>query len=258
MFIVKQFLIKSGNGGDGIISYEIRSGKFYADGGNGGDGGSVFFLINNNFKLPNKKIFLSNNGKNGLNKKKTGKKGTDTIIKLPIGVCIEINKKKNYIVNNNFFIKLLNGGKGGKGNFLFRKYFNSKLANFGKKGKIIFVKISFFFFYKECFIFFNNSFFQINNFNYKNNFISKIYVFFINLIFFKIFFKIIKFFLYFLYIKNNKINNYWIVLDGIELFRYYKKINLIKLIITPFFLISKIYYVGIKKFFHYLKIWKSS
>ncbi|MBY0585430.1 hypothetical protein K5B08_00815, partial [Candidatus Carsonella ruddii] len=191
-------------------------------------------------------------------KNKTGKNGNDGILKLPIGVFIKINKKKIYIVSNNFFLKLLKGGQGGKGNFFFKNYYNSKIASFGEKGKILFLYINYKYFLNTCYIGINNFFFKINNFNYKNNFICKIYIFYINLIFFKILFKIIKFFLYFLYIKNLKNTNYWIIIDGIKNIFFFKKIKKIKFIITTYFIVSSIYNIGLKKFLHYLKLWKNS
>ncbi|WP_433927957.1 hypothetical protein [Candidatus Carsonella ruddii] len=258
MFIEKQILLKSGDGGNGCISYECINGKFYANGGNGGNGGNLFILTNNNFKLPNKNYFSSNNGKNGMKKQKTGKNGHDYILKLPIGVCILLNNKKKYIVLNNFFLKLLEGGIGGKGNYNYKNFYNSKIANFGQKGKFIILKIKYIYFYNKCYINISNIFIKNNNFNFKNNFISKIYIFYINLIFFKIFFKIIKFFLYFLYIKNLKNVNYWIIIDGIEHINNFKKIKNIKFILIPFFIISNNFNIGIKKFYHFLNLWKNS
>lgn len=258
MFFNKKILLKSGNGGNGCISYFFLKNKFYADGGDGGDGGDVFLLINNNFKIPNINIFFSNNGLNGKKNIKTGAKGKDENLKLPIGICILLNKKKIYIATNNIFIKLIKGGKGGKGNYHYRKFFNSKVANIGKKGKIFYIDILYRYFINRCYVNISNFFTKNNIFNYKNNFISKIYIFYINIIFFKIFYKIIKFFLYFLYIKNLTNNNYWIIIDGIEKIKKIKKIKKINYIITPYFIISTIFNIGIKKFFHYINLWKNS
>ncbi|AFP83998.1 GTPase [Candidatus Carsonella ruddii] len=257
MFISKKILLKSGNGGNGNISYLILNNKFYANGGNGGNGGDVYLFFNNNFKLLNINLYIAKNGLNGKNKLKKGKKGEDAILNFPIGGYLEYCKKKIYIVKNNYFIKILKGGKGGLGNYFYKNFYNSKIANYGQKGKIIFIKFCFFFFLKKCFININFNFFNINNFFYKNNFISKIYIFFINLLFFKILFKIIKFFLYFLYLKNFNYNNYWLIIDGIENINFLKIIK-IKLLNTIYFLLSSIFYIGVKKFFHYIKLWKNS
>ncbi|ATX33379.1 hypothetical protein CUN91_00210 [Candidatus Carsonella ruddii] len=256
MFIEKYLLLKSGKGGNGCISYKFLNGKFYANGGDGGDGGDLYLLSNNNFKLPNNNLFISKNGKNGEKNNKKGKKGKDLIIKISLGVIITLNKKKIYIVKNNYFIKILKGGKGGNGNFCYKNFYNSKIANFGKQGKIIFIKINFKYFYYKCYINISENF-LLNNFNYKNNFISKIYIFYINLLFFKIFFKLIKFFLYFLYIKNLNNINYWIIIDGIENVFFFSKIKKINLIITPYFMVSSVFNLGYKKFFHFLKLWKN-
>ncbi|AFP84178.1 putative GTPase [Candidatus Carsonella ruddii HT isolate Thao2000] len=257
MFINKKILLKSGDGGNGNISYIIINNKFYANGGDGGDGGDIYIFFNNNYKILNINLFIANNGFNGSNKLKKGKKGKDGVLKLPIGGYLKYYNKKIYIVQNNYFIKILKGGKGGLGNNFYKNYYNSKIANFGKKGKMIFINFCYYFFLKKCFININFNYFNINNFFYKNNFISKIYIFFINLLLFKVLFKILKFFLYFLYIKNLKYNNYWIIIDGIENI-IYKKIIKIKLLITTYFLLSSIFYVGVKKFFHYIKLWKNS
>lgn len=258
MFLNKLLILKSGNGGNGCISFNYTNNKYYADGGDGGNGGNVFFLINNNFKLPNCNLFISKNGKNGNKNKQKGKNGEDLLITLPIGVCIILNSKNFYIVNNNIFIKILNGGKGGRGNFHYKKLYNSKIATLGKIGAILIIKIRYIYFINKCYINISNFLNKNNVFNYKNNFISKIYIFYINVFFFKILFKIIKFFLYFLYIKNLKINNYWIIIDGINKINKIKKIKKINFIITPYYLISSFFNIGVKKFFHYLKIWKNS
>lgn len=258
MFINKKFLLKSGDGGNGNISYYIINNKFYANGGNGGDGGDVYLFSNNNFKIPNNFFYFSKNGKNGLKNKKNGKKGKDLVLKFPVGIYIKIQNKNIYIIKNNNFIKMLKGGKGGYGNNIYKNFFNSKIANFGKKGLSVIINIFFLFFFKKCFINVNNCFFKVNNFNYKNNFISKIYIFVVNVLYFKIIFKIIKFFLYFLYLKNLKKNIFWVIIDGIENIPNFNKLKKINLMLNPFFCISSIFYLGIKKFFHFIRLWKNS
>ncbi|MGK2912787.1 MAG: hypothetical protein ACSLEI_00805 [Candidatus Carsonella ruddii] len=258
MFLIKYIFLKSGNGGNGCISFKKQKNIFFSNGGNGGNGGNIYIFSNNNFKFFNKNIYIANNGKNGNNNKKKGKNGKDLVIKIPLGSCIIIKFKKYYIIKNNIFLKLLKGGVGGLGNINFKKFFNKKIATFGKKGILKIIKVKYYFFYKKSYINVSNFYFKNNFFNYNNNYISKIYIFYINIFFIKIFFKIIKFYLYFIYIKNLKFSNYWLIIDGIEKIKKIKKIKKINYIIIPYYITSTIFNIGFKKFLHYFKIWKNS
>lgn len=126
MFIDRtEIFISSGKGGDGCISF--RREKYVPaggpDGGDGGKGGNVIFEVDdglntlNNFKF--KRKFVAELGENGGTRKCSGKDGEDLIIKVPEGTVIrekETNKVVADLSHYNRREKILNGGKGGKGN----------------------------------------------------------------------------------------------------------------------------------------------
>ncbi len=129
MFIDKaKVFIKSGNGGDGAISF--RREKYVPlggpDGGDGGKGGSIIFQVESgmttllDFKY--KKKFIAESGGNGGGSKCYGKDGEDLYIKVPMGTIIreaESNKIIADLSHKDDKLVLLRGGKGGKGNTKF-------------------------------------------------------------------------------------------------------------------------------------------
>ena len=129
MFIDKvKIFVKSGNGGDGAITF--RREKYVPlggpDGGDGGKGGSIIFKVDTgittllDFKY--KKKFVAECGGNGSGSKCYGKDGEDLIIKVPMGTIIreaESNKIIADLSHKDDELVLLKGGKGGKGNTKF-------------------------------------------------------------------------------------------------------------------------------------------
>ncbi|MFL2591101.1 MAG: GTPase ObgE [Flavobacteriaceae bacterium] len=123
----------SGNGGRG--SSHLRREKFVAkggpDGGDGGNGGDVIFRGDANiwtlYTFKFKKHFKAGHGGDGGRNKRTGKKGEDIIIKVPLGTTI-IEKKSHKllaeITENNKEIILIRGGLGGRGNCYFKSSTN--------------------------------------------------------------------------------------------------------------------------------------
>lgn len=117
--------IKSGNGGDGAITF--RREKYVAaggpDGGDGGRGGSIYFKVDPNantlidFRYTKK--FKAQSGENGSGGHKYGKSGEDLYIKVPIGTIIkdaETGKVVADLSEEGQVELVLKGGKGGKGN----------------------------------------------------------------------------------------------------------------------------------------------
>ncbi len=121
--------IKSGNGGDGAVSFHRE--KYVANGGpNGGDGGNGGAII---FRATNKKNtlidfmyekkFSATNGENGSGKMCNGKKGVDKIIEVPCGTVIldaKTNKVLADMYADGYEYTALPGGQGGKGNAFFK------------------------------------------------------------------------------------------------------------------------------------------
>ena len=117
--------IKSGNGGDGAVTF--RREKYVAaggpDGGDGGRGGSIYFRVDPNantlidFRYTKK--FKAENGENGSGGHKYGKSGQDLYINVPIGTIIkdaETGKVVADLSHEGQEELVLRGGRGGKGN----------------------------------------------------------------------------------------------------------------------------------------------
>lgn len=120
-----KIFVKSGNGGNGAISF--RREKYVAaggpDGGDGGKGGDVYFITDKdsntliNFRY-NKK-FKAENGQNGSGARCNGKQGQDLYIKVPIGTVVKDAETGEIVADlseEDSKELVLPGGRGGKGN----------------------------------------------------------------------------------------------------------------------------------------------
>lgn len=136
-------IVRSGNGGKG--SSHLRREKFVAkggpDGGDGGNGGDIIFRGDTNiwtlYSFKFKKHFKAGHGGDGGRNKRTGKKGEDIIIKVPLGTTI-IEKKScellAEITDKNKEIVFLRGGLGGRGNCHFKSPTN-RTPRYSQKGR---------------------------------------------------------------------------------------------------------------------------
>lgn len=144
MFLdIATIFVKSGNGGDGIVSFHTE--KYVAqggpDGGDGGRGGNIVFVVDKSastlidFRFA--KHFRAENGENGGAKNCKGKAGKDLIIKVPRGTVIK-DKKSGEILADMFYddseVVLFEGGNGGKGNARFATP-QRKAPRFSQKGE---------------------------------------------------------------------------------------------------------------------------
>lgn len=83
---------RSGNGGDGCVSFFRDRGRAIGppDGGDGGEGGSVYIQaiegINSLSKL--KTTYIADNGLNGTSDQADGAKGKDVMITVPVGTVV--------------------------------------------------------------------------------------------------------------------------------------------------------------------------
>lgn len=120
-----KIVVKSGRGGDGCVGF--RREKFVPnggpDGGDGGRGGHVIFKVdpslNTLYSFRGQKRFKATSGQAGMGSNKHGKDGADLIIKVPKGTIIKDEASGKIIrdmSDSNEVFRLLNGGKGGKGN----------------------------------------------------------------------------------------------------------------------------------------------
>ncbi len=125
---IAKIFVKSGNGGNGAISF--RREKYIPlggpDGGDGGRGGSVIFIADKNINtlldFKYKKKFVADNGENGQGQKCYGKDAKDIIIRIPVGTIIRdvaSNKVMADLSEDDEEYVVAKGGKGGKGNVKF-------------------------------------------------------------------------------------------------------------------------------------------
>ncbi|MBC8210801.1 MAG: GTPase ObgE [Gammaproteobacteria bacterium] len=86
--------VRAGKGGNGIVSF--RREKYIPmggpDGGDGGDGGSVYVVgsgdLNTLSDFRNQRKYVADNGRTGQSRTKTGRKGEDIFIPMPLGTTI--------------------------------------------------------------------------------------------------------------------------------------------------------------------------
>lgn len=116
---------RSGDGGRGCVSFrrEKYVPKGGPDGGDGGKGGDVTVRATKKLNLLNdfssRKYFKAQNGQHGKGKNKTGKGGSEVVIKVPLGTLIYDGESGDLLADltrDKQEILLLRGGLGGKGN----------------------------------------------------------------------------------------------------------------------------------------------
>ena len=124
--------VASGNGGSG--SKHFRREKYITkggpDGGDGGRGGHVILKGNKNlwtlisFKF--KRHFKAEHGESGSKNRSAGAFGKDLIIPVPIGTVVydSTNNQKIIEIDDEQDHIIIEGGKGGKGNWHFRSSTN--------------------------------------------------------------------------------------------------------------------------------------
>jgi len=146
-----KIFLKSGNGGNGCISFRREKYVEFGgpDGGSGGKGGDIIFECSPNLNtlidFRYKQHFKAKKGEDGSGKNCNGAKGKDIIIKVPIGTQIISDLDKKTILQDltNPYQKFIfmKGGKGGFGNNHFKssKQQAPKKANPGIEGQEIWV-----------------------------------------------------------------------------------------------------------------------
>ena len=145
--------IKSGDGGDGIVSFRREKYRPYGgpDGGDGGKGGSVILIADENLHTLRdfraKPEIYADNGERGKENNMFGKDAKDLYVRIPVGTLVyEIksgvksgSKTGNEILVGDFNshgqeLVLAKGGQGGKGNFRFRSSTNQTPTQFTRGG----------------------------------------------------------------------------------------------------------------------------
>ncbi len=123
----------AGKGGNGVIAWrrEKYIPKGGPSGGNGGNGGSVILQGDNNASslewFANSRICKAKNGVQGAGGCKQGGNGESLILKVPCGTLVKDASTGDVlfdITTHGEKAILCKGGKGGKGNFVFRSATN--------------------------------------------------------------------------------------------------------------------------------------
>ncbi len=121
--------LKSGDGGDGCMSF--RREKYIEfggpDGGDGGRGGDVVIEcadgLNTLIDFRYRQHFKAKRGMHGMGKNRTGAKGADAVLKVPVGTQILDDDKETVLADMTRVgarVTLLTGGDGGQGNARFK------------------------------------------------------------------------------------------------------------------------------------------
>ena len=136
--------VRSGKGGNGCVSF--RREKFIEfggpDGGDGGKGGSVYIEavsdLNTLIDFRYKQHFFAKDGQQGMGKQRTGAKGNDVVLKVPVGTEI-LDENQEEILDDLLQVGqkicLIEGGNGGWGNLRFKSSTNRapRRANQGQE-----------------------------------------------------------------------------------------------------------------------------
>ena len=141
-----KLIVRSGNGGKG--SMHLHREKFVTkggpDGGDGGRGGHIIIRTNRNlwtlYTFKFKRHYHAGHGADGGKSRSSGAAGKDVFIDVPIGTVVkdsQTNKVIFELIEPNQEIVLLEGGKGGLGNWNFRSSINQtpRYAQQGIPGK---------------------------------------------------------------------------------------------------------------------------
>ena len=124
-----KLIVKSGNGGKGSV--HLHREKFITkggpDGGNGGRGGHVVVRANPNlwtlYSFKFKRNFDAGHGGDGSKSRSSGAQGEDAYIEVPMGTVVKDSQSDKVlceVVEPNHEFILLEGGKGGLGNWNFK------------------------------------------------------------------------------------------------------------------------------------------
>lgn len=142
-----EIFVRSGNGGPGSASFrrEKHVPRGGPDGGDGGKGGDVIFRVENSINsllnIDNKRTYSAGNGQPGGSRNQTGADGDNLILEVPVGTIIKDKSGKVIadLGSTTEELVLLNGGRGGKGNWFFKTSVNQAPTHFqpGEQGETL-------------------------------------------------------------------------------------------------------------------------
>ena len=128
--------VKAGAGGDGNVAFNNTKMTLGPTGGRGGNGGSIYFEgvadLGALIQFRYKKELTGENGEKGGKQFKDGANGKDLVFKVPVGTIVHNLLSNEDIEISSIGQKLLvaKGGRGGKGNFMFRSSLNPSPEKF--------------------------------------------------------------------------------------------------------------------------------
>lgn len=137
-----QIEIMAGNGGNGCVSFhrEKFMPKGGPDGGDGGDGGSVIMMATSQLHtlqdIRYHRKYRADNGRPGEGNNRSGKKGADITIKVPVGTLVRDLESREVIadmIEDGQTFVAAKGGNGGWGNQHFANPQN-KVPRYAKPG----------------------------------------------------------------------------------------------------------------------------
>ena len=130
-----QLDVVAGKGGSGCMSFASSRHKSRGgpDGGDGGRGGHIYLKVSShrNSLSHLKKIYKAGNGKPGSSRRKTGQRGKDLYIDVPLNTWIK-TKNHNMLLSPDKSFLLVKGGRGGRGNHFFKNSTNQAPTKIGR------------------------------------------------------------------------------------------------------------------------------
>lgn len=136
--------VTAGNGGSGVASFGDGKSHRGPDGGNGGHGGNVILEavadLGALHKYRAKKKFAAEHGKAGRSSFRDGHVGEDLVLPVPRGTVIyREGLEPQELITVGERMQVASGGRGGKGNFLYRSSTNVAPRQFqdGRPGEAV-------------------------------------------------------------------------------------------------------------------------
>ncbi len=121
--------VRGGDGGDGCVSFLREKHKPFGgpDGGDGGNGGDVLIeavpALNTLIDFRYQQHFKAGRGHNGMGKQRTGARGKDAVLRVPVGTQVLDESKRLLLADLTEVGQvavLAHGGSGGHGNIHFK------------------------------------------------------------------------------------------------------------------------------------------
>lgn len=145
--------VEAGRGGNGCVAWrrERNASNGGPFGGNGGNGGNIVIVsdkkVHSLIDLYYRPRFVANNGSSGGSNNKTGARGDDLLIRVPVGTVVSDASSNDFIFDFTSDSERLIVCKGGVGGFGNSKFASSKrrspgFAQEGTRGDVRFLKLN--------------------------------------------------------------------------------------------------------------------